>query len=372
MTDIPKTARAASLVAFGEPMPVVDVQIPQELEPGAILVKMTVASICATDVHAWEGSSSFQADHFPSILGHEMTGRIARLGEGVTHDSVGQLLEVGDRIVWTHGFCGQCLNCTVENERTLCLNRRHWHGRHTEFPYLTGGFAEYGYVFPTSGKVRVPDDVPDELASAASCALRTVIHGLDRIGPLDDRHSVVIQGSGPLGLFALARVVTSGPTNVIVIGGPKRRLEVASAWGASQTLDIDEVPDPAERDARIKEWTGGLGADVVIEVSGARTAFLEGFDMLRRGGRYLVIGQLHGEQVLFGPAEIVRKHARIIGTASAGVQHYHRALQFLSHHADRFDWMQMISNRYPLDRINEAIEGMRRWEEIKPVITFDD
>ena len=79
-----------------------------------------------------------------------------------------------------------------------------------------------------------------------------------------------------------------------------------------------------------------------------------------------MIGQLHGETFPFAPSDIVRKHARIIGTASASVQHYHRALQFLSHHADHFDWMAMISNHCPLDRINEALAGMQRWEEIKP------
>jgi L-iditol 2-dehydrogenase len=370
MAAIPKTCKAAAMVGPGKPLEVIDVQVPQKLEPGAILVKMSMASICATDVHAWEGSSAFAEDEFPSILGHEMMGRVARL-EGRTHDSLGAPLREGDRIVWTHGFCGQCVNCIVENERTLCLNRRRWHGVSTEFPYLTGGFAEYGYVFPTSGCVRVPNDVPDEVASAASCALRTVIHGLDRIGELDDRHRVVIQGSGPLGLFSLARVVTSGPSDPIMIGGPPQRLELARKWGAAHTIDIGEVPDPAERHEQVMELTEGLGADIVIEVSGAKTAFPEGFAMLRRGGRYLVIGQLHGETFPFAPSDIVRKHARIVGTASAAVQHYHRALQFVRHHADRFDWMAMISGHYPLERINEAMERMQRWEEIKPAITFD-
>jgi threonine dehydrogenase-like Zn-dependent dehydrogenase len=305
-------------------------------------------------------------------MGHEMTGRVARLTEGVTQDSVGTPLTEGDRVVWTHGFCGQCVNCIVENERTLCLNRRPWHGLATEYPYLTGGFAEYGYIYPTSGRIRVPDELPDELAAAASCSLRTVIHGFDRLGPIDDRHSVVIQGSGPLGLFSLAWAHRSGPSNIIVVGGPAARLEVARRWGAAHTIDIDGVPDAADRQDLIMQWTGGLGADVVVEVSGARSAFSEGFQMLRRGGRYLVIGQLHDEAVAFKPADLIRKHARVIGTASAAVQHYHRALQFLVHNADRYDWMAMISNRYPLAQINQALERMQRWEEIKPVITFGD
>ncbi len=93
--------------------------------------------------------------------------------------------------------------------------------------------------------------------------------------------------------------------------------------------------------------------------------------MLRRGGRYLVVGQLHDRDVSIKPSQIVRKHVRVIGSISASVEHYHRALQFIAHNWERFSWMDMISNRYPIDRINEAMTGMQRWEEIKPAIVFD-
>ena len=116
----------------------------------------------------------------------------------VSADSIGQSLRTGDRIVWTHGFCGQCVNCVIEHQPTLCTNRRgYMSAKCTEYPFLTGGFAEYCYVYPTSGRIRVPDEILDPVASAASCALRTVMQGFDRLGGLDDRHHVVIQGSGP-------------------------------------------------------------------------------------------------------------------------------------------------------------------------------
>ena len=153
--------------------------------------------------------------------------------------------------------------------------------------------------------------------------------------------------------------------------GRPPRLEVARRWGATHTLDIADVPDAAERGALIREWTDGHGPDVVIEVSGAVSAFPEGFEMLRRGGRYLVVGQLHGREVSIKPSQITRKHVRIIGSISASVEHYHRALQFIAHNWERFSWMDMISNRYPLEGINDAIGRMQRWEEIKPAIVFD-
>ena len=372
MADIPATCKAALHVAHGQPMEIGDVKVPDKLEYNSILVRTTAATICASDVHAWEGDMTTAASRFPVILGHEMTGRVARLGDGVTHDSVGQPLAEGDRIIWTHGFCGQCLNCTIEHEPTLCTNRRGYMGSlATEYPYLTGGFAEYCYVFPTSGRVKVPDEVSDELASAAACALRTVVHAFDRLGPIDDRQTVVIQGSGPLGLFALAKAVRGGASQIIVIGGPAQRLQVARKWGATRTLDIADMPEAADRQQQIMEWTNGYGADIVVEMSGAHSAFPEGLDLLRRGGRYLVVGQLHGRSVSMRPVDVTRKHARIIGCASASVPHYWRALEFIRNNKERFSWDDLISNHYPLEQINEAMTRMRAWQEVKPALTFN-
>ena len=372
MSSLPATCKAAALVEISRPLEIIDVKLPETLEYGAILVKTTMASICASDVHAWQGEmASASTAGLPRILGHEMVGRVVQLGPGVTHDAVGQPLREGDRIIWTHGFCGQCYYCTVEHEPTLCVNRRgYMANRCTEYPYLTGGFAEYCYVYPSSGRIKVPDEVPNELASAAACALRTVVHGFDRLGRLEDRHSVAVQGSGPLGLFAVAMAVHAGASTIIAIGGPSHRLEVARRWGATHTLDVGEVPAAVQRQQQILAWTDGQGPDVVIEVSGARTAVPEGLAMIRRGGRYLVIGQIGDHEVTLKPGDLVRKHIRLIGTLSASVVHYYKALQFLKHNRDRFAFMDLISNHYPLQRINEAMERMRTWQEVKPALTF--
>jgi threonine dehydrogenase-like Zn-dependent dehydrogenase len=215
----------------------------------------------------------------------------------------------------------------------------------------------------------VPDEVPDEMASAASCAFRTVVSGMDKLGKLDDRHTLVIQGSGPLGLFSTAIASRAGPHQVVVIGGPAHRLAIARKWGATHTIDIEEYPDPDDRHEMIMELTQGLGADRVIEVSGANTAFTEGFRFLRRGGIYSMVGQ-GSQPVSIIPAEITAKHAAIVGNASGGIRHYYRALQFIKNNP-QFSWMDLISNRYPIDRINDAMQAMKEWREVKPVLTFD-
>jgi L-iditol 2-dehydrogenase len=375
MTAIPAHCRAALLVAPGEPLEVAEVRVPDVLEPGALLVQTTAATFCATDVHLWEGAvgSKDAGADLPLILGHEMTGRIVRIGDGATRDSIGRPLALGDRIVWTHGFCGQCLQCTVEHSPTLCTNRRgYMQTAAAKYPYLTGGFAEYCYVYPTSGRIRVPDEVSDPVASAASCALRTVVHAFDRTGPLDDRHTVVVQGAGPLGLFSVAKAATMGPAQVIVIGGPERRLALAREWGATEAIDVSTVPDPQARQERVLELTAGRGADVVLEMSGVPAAFAEGLGMLRQGGRYTVVGQIHTKTLPFNPSLLVMKQARVVGCLSAAVEHYYRGLQFLAHRRDRFHWDDMITSRQPLDDINAAMGRMRDWSEIKPALTFPD
>ncbi len=371
MPPLPATSRAAVLRGHREAFSVEEVPLPREIEPGAILVKMDVATLCGSDVHSWQGDGGGHTE-FPLILGHEMTGRVHAAGSGVEADSLGQPLAQGDRIVWTHASCGQCYHCTVSHEETLCPNRVHTLTHPiTKFPYVLGTLAEYCYVPPTAGRVKVPDEVPSEESSAASCAFRTVVHGFDRLGTPGPYDSVVIQGAGPLGLFSLALAIQAGVSKAVVIGAPAQRLEVARSWGASHTIDIEEMPDAAARAAYVRELTDGQGPNVVIEVSGGTTAFSEGIDMVRRGGRYLVIGQIGAQTVELEPRVIVTKQLDIIGVFSGSTEHYYKALQFLKLHRARFPFSEMMTSRYPLERINDAIESMRRFADVKAVVQFD-
>lgn len=371
MTEIPKTAKAAVLTGVNEPMEVWDVEIPTEMEYGSILLKQDISSICGSDIaDLTKDIPRNRLRGFPRILGHENVGRIVKFADGPRVDSVGQPLQEGDRVVYAHPLCGRCLNCTVEQEPTLCLDRKTYSVSWLvgEYPYLTGTWASWGYVMPGSGRVRVPDEVSDELASASSCAFRTVVSGMDKLGAIDNRHVLVVQGSGPLGLFSTAIGSKAGPHKLIVIGGPKHRLEVARRWGATHTIDIDEYPNADDRHQIIMDLTNGLGADKVIEVSGAKTAFSEGFKFLRRGGTYSIVGQ-GSEPVPIIPADITSKHATITGNSSGSIRHYYRALQFIKNNP-HIPWNDMITNRYPVERINDAMQAMKEWREVKPILTF--
>ncbi len=163
-------------------------------------------------LHLWQGSLALKVD-LPVILGHEMVGRIVATGSGTDRDSVGQPLRVGDRITGPTPPAGRCYFCTVAREPTQCqYSRKYMYERMDVAPYLLGGFSEYGYVLPDSGRVKVPDRVPNELASMASCAFRSVMNAFDVLGRVDPADTVVVQGAGPLGLLATAVAKVSGRT----------------------------------------------------------------------------------------------------------------------------------------------------------------
>lgn len=367
---IPSSSRAVLLHAFRQPARVQDLPMPAVIEPGALLVRVTMASVCGTDVHIWEGGAfNANAATLPSVMGHEMVGEIVAFGDGPSTDSLGHELRLGDRVVWTHAPCGRCFYCTVERAPSLCSGRQSY-GRlpAADFPHVTGAFAEYCYVFPRSGRVRVPDDVPDVWAAPASCALRTVVHVLEQVGTIAPHETVVVQGAGPLGLYATAMLRHLGVAKVVVVGAPDERLELAAAYGATETVSVEHLPGADERVRTVRRLTSdGRGADVVLELSGGRSAFGEGLELLRPGGRYGVAGQTNAADLTIDPSLIVRKQLTVRGVLSAHPGHYWKALDFLRRTRSSVDWDALVTPPVGLDAVTEAMQSMRHGV-LKPLI----
>ena len=367
--ELPKTTVAAVLSEYGRDLELQEVRVPRP-EPGALVVKVELASVCGSDVHTWSGNVSPVLPITPPlILGHEVVGRVAAIGSGAELDSVGRPLAVGDRVVWEHEACGRCEMCSVERQPTLCPNRRvgMFHNIN-QFPYTAGGFSRYSYVWPRSGRLRVPDGVASDVAAAGSCALRTVVHAFDLLGKVDHRSRVVVQGSGPLGLFSVAITARMQPRSLVVVGAPDDRLELAKQWGADEVVSVRTHPTPAERIARVVESTDG-GPDVVLEMSGAMGAFAEGVSMARRNARYVVVGTLGGPDQPVPVSTIVGRGLRIIGCLGADIGSYHSAMEFLASAAPDFRWSDMFSGtRHRLSEATTALENLRSMTEIKSVI----
>lgn len=365
--SLPDTIRAAVLVETGAALQIRELPFP-EPDHGALVVKVRASTVCGSDVHLWRGGGHPPLD-LPVVLGHEIVGEIVAFGPDSEFDSLGQRLQLGDRIIWTHESCGHCHGCTVLRIPTMCANLRLGLKQDLgSYPYQAAGFADYAYVWPKAGKVRISDDVKDGWASSASCALRTVINGFERLGRIEPHEHIVIQGSGPLGLYATAVAAVAGPASVVVIGSPDDRLALATKWGATAVVSIDEHRSEEARLERIQELTGGRGADILIEVSGAPGAVAEGLEMAARGGRYVVIGPTGGApQPVRAPA-IVQKQLSILGVLGAATRHYAAAIDFVSTHQGRFSWDDMLGNEYSLDDASAAMARAADQSEMKPVI----
>ena len=367
MSSLPRTSRAAVLTEYNQPLEIHELAIPP-LEPGAILVKVEAATICGSDVHALHGRLT-QVTQLPLVPGHEIVGRIVQLGEGREKDAADQPLRVGERIVWAYAWCGRCYYCTIARQPTLCPNAKMYgYGPCDVPPYLIGGFSEYAYVRPACHVVKAPEDLDARVVSSATCALRTIVQGFERLGGLKIQESVLILGCGPVGLYALAMALVSGAAKTIVLGAPQKRLALAEQWGAHHTINIDQVPNAEERKKLILDLTEGRGPDVVIECAGPSAAFKDGLDLVRRGGRFLVIGQTDPTPISIVPSMINLRNIDIIGVAAATVAHFYKALQFVRNNQQRFSFLDLISNTYRLEEANTALESMARLQEIKPAI----
>jgi threonine dehydrogenase-like Zn-dependent dehydrogenase len=366
-----ETARAAVLAGYHDPFEVRELPLPSP-EPGALLLENECATVCGSDVHIWEGGLEGAAIPItpPLILGHETVGRIIEFGEGPHTDSAGAALELGDRVVWTHESCGHCDMCSVHGHPEMCRKRRVGMLMNCEkFPYVTGGFASHGYVWPLADRLRVPDDVKSEWAAAASCAGRTVVNAVERAGVIDFRHTVVVQGAGPLGLLATAMISRHGPKRLIVIGAPDQRLELAKEWGADATVSVEEFGDIEGRRAAVLAANDGDPVDVVLELSGARTAFTEGIEMLGKAGRYVVVGTLTQSRQEVLVNHVVERSLSILGAYSGVGDSYWKSMEFMRLNQGRFDWDRLFGDkRFALDEVGLAVASMRAFEAIKPVI----
>ena len=360
-----RDCRAAVITAHNQPLQIQRVPIP-DLEPGALLVKITASTLCGTDVHRWHGPLG-GSDSLPIITGHEPCGIIQEIN-GKRTDILGNPVKPGDRIVWSYVACGSCYYCSVALQPSICGDRASWgHNRSDRFPYLLGSVSEYMYVPPPCLIVKVPDNVSSASAAASACAYRTIMHGFDRLGAVKSHETILIQGSGPLGTFASAVAKDHGAKQVLVIGAPAARLAVARRMGADAVLDLEDVADLKDRRTWVLDRTGGRGADIVIQVADHR-AVLEGLSMLRRGGRYLHIGEGGNASI---PVNALPQQVTLIHVRSAEPRHWLQAIDFLSSRADRFPFDDMISASYALDQVNEAMAAMASYKVVKAVINFD-
>lgn len=365
------TARGAVLRGFHQPLEIDAAEIPAP-GPGAVVARITLAGICGTDIHLSHGNLPIPT---PLVLGHEAVGVVAALGEGVTTDFSGNPLAVGDAITWTSSIpCGRCHWCVVEGERTLCETRRIYgiNQRWDVAPHLSGGFAEAIYLQPGSAIFKLPAGVTPEMVISLGCAGPTAYHGVVDLTGVKPGETVLVQGAGPVGIAAAMFAHLSGAAQVLIVGGPQERLDLARRMQVgTDWLDIFTVTDPAERLKWVMERTPhGRGADVVLECTGVPTAVQEGMDAARRNGKMLVLGQYTDRGTTpINPHVITKKQLTMIGSWAFSERHYLGYMANLPAMQERFGLDPMIT-RYRLEDVNAAMADMATGKVMKPVLVM--
>ena len=358
--------RAAVMSSPHAPIEMREIPAPV-LGAGEAMLRTLYSEVCGTDVHLHEGRLS--GVPYPIIPGHVSIGHIEQL-RGTITDIDGVPFREGDLVTFldVHETCGHCHECLVTKQTTRCAHRKVYGITYGVNDGPLGGWAEQIWMKRGVNMLRIPAGVDPIRFMAGGCGIVTAMHAVERAG-VKLGHSVAVLGVGPVGQAALALAKLSGAHPVIAIGDPQSRREFASSMGATATIGLD-LP-AAERAARVRELTGGRGVDIVIEAAGVPDAVTQALDLVRDGGRVVVVGQYTdaGTTTLNPHLQINHKHAEIFGCWGCDYSHFHRALQILAHQGSALPWEAGITARFPLERANDALAAVASRSVVKAIIT---
>lgn len=363
---MPDSIRAVVMTGPGRPLEPRGYSSPRP-EPGGAVLETVASEVCGTDVHLHHGRLA--GVPYPIIPGHVNVGRVLETN-GPARDVEGRTIEPGRLVTFydVFGICGSCWHCLVAKAGTRCPHRRVYGITTSADEGLLGGWAERIEIKPGVRLLPLPEGLSAEDFMGGGCGAPTGFHAVERAGiALGD--TVVVQGSGPVGLSALAFASLAGALRVFVVGAPAARLEAARRLGAEDTLDVASTR-PAERVAWVLDRTAGRGADVVIEASGNPAAVAEGLEMVRDAGRYVVVGQYTdaGDVTINPHRHLNRRHATVLGCWGYEYTHLFRATLLMARHRARFGWSRLVTREYALADAGQALADMEALAVVKALI----
>ena len=352
-----------------------------EPAPGCLLVKMLVSGICGTDKHTYQGYTAQYGGRqvpFPIIQGHENVGTIAAMGHGRCADFEGLPLTVGDRvIVGANVSCGTCYYCRHDFPYYCCENMVDYGNNISakDAPHLFGGWSQYLYVIPGSFLVRVPDDLPSDVAVMTEIMAVTV--GLDRAKQIsafpsesfrfDD--TVVVVGTGPLGMCFVMKARMLGAGTIIAVDLSDYRLDFARKLGADYAVNSSNTSEAA-RLALVRELTQGRGADVVVECAGVPGAVRESLEILRVGGLLVEAGNFSdmGEINISPHRHLCAKNVRILGVGGEEPAAYGPSMRQMVRYMRHYPLQQFVTHRFGLRQVETAMKQSMAPNSMKVVI----
>lgn len=306
--------------------------------PGEILVRVHTCGICGTDLK----KISTGSHSAPRIFGHETAGKVVALGEGVENFSL------GDRVmVFHHIPCGQCFYCRHKVFAQCPVYKKV--GATAGFEPSGGGFAEYVRVMDwivRRGVVRIPPTVSYEQASFIE-PVNTCMKGIETLD-IQPGDTVLVMGQGPIGIMLAVLAMRRG-ASVVTSDLYPQRLTMSSSYRLQHNVDAS-TGDPA---VRVRELTGGRGADAVIVAVGGNGLIRPAMDAARPGGKVMLFAQTQRDEAIIDPAAICVDEKMLVGSYSASVDLQDENVELVF--SGEIDLTRLITHRFPLDQALEAL-----------------
>lgn len=356
---------------FGKPLKYKEFDKPVPVG-GEVLVKILASGICGSDVHVWKGED--KRSRLPMILGHEGIGYIEEVNPGRV-DLFGNELKKGDLIVWDRGVsCKSCYNCIVKRKPYTCSNRWSYGFSKSinDYPYLNGSYSSHILLTPDTGILQIVraeeiNENEDYIPYASACCAGTTTSCVFEQIRVEHSDNVIIQGPGPLGIYAVLFAKEAGAENIIVIGGTQERLDLCLEAGATHIINRNLI-QPEERMEKVMEYTEGRGGDIVLELAGTKEAVKEGLQYVATNGTYASAGIAVdvGEIGINWFRDIVRKNATVQGVWVGDIKNTYQAIKMYEKHKELL--AKMVTHRIPLKEASKALQMMEKKEVIKAVL----
>lgn len=342
--------KAAILPAIGAGLVVRDIPVP-EPRYGEVLVEVSACGVCHTDLHVMRGEVAFPA---PCVLGHEITGVVAEVGEGVTGHAVGS--RVASSFIMP---CGACRHC-VRGWEDLCETFfRHNRLAGTLYDgesrlrdeagapvamYSMAGLAEYAVV-PATDVFELPESLAANDAAILGCSVFTAYGAVRNVAGLRLGDTVAVVAAGGIGLNIVQLAAAFGASTIVAVDISAEKLELARELGATHTVDSSDV-DPVEA---VREITGGRGVDVAFEALGSAATVETAIGLVDDGGRVVLVGIAPaGVSAALNIAHVVRRKIQILGSYGARARtDMPKVLALAEAGTIRLD--RLITDRFTLD-----------------------
>lgn len=343
----------------------------------AIILEVELCGICGTDKHLFRGETKLYSGTkaeidvpFPIILGHEIVGRIVEIGKyALKHMKIlgNQDLKVDDRVVICPDiFCGRCYYCQNYCGFIWCDNIITYGNNLSckEPPHLFGGWSQYMYLLPGTFIFKVPPEVT--LKTAVLTEPMVVTYNLDKAKEFYSMSgegfkpgdTVVVQGTGPLGLLHIIKARILGAGDIVAIDTSEFRLSLAKEYGADYTINAAKT-SLKERVKQVYEITDGIGADLVIECSGVPQVVEEGFELVRKGGMYIITGMFVdvGNISVNPHRHFCAKNIRLLGQTNHPPIGYLPTLKLFVKYQKCFPpFDNIVTHEFPLDEAEKAVK----------------